>query len=207
MKGTTTLALAVLLAGLGIGRLHAQDEEKDGLEARVESLEGAMEKMGARLQKTEAFIAGLESVLRPARAEKEKIIGEINQLRNIAQTMLAMDGHRFPRRKNGLLAPLMLVLTGDLRMDVMEEIMKSPRSGVGLTVKEIKEQDYTKFPWHCGGIWCRKATTKSTPMLWEKKADSKGKLVVAFTNGSVKYMAKEDLDRVLKDLERPPEKK
>ena len=120
------------------------------------------------------------------------ILEDVNNLRQIAGMVAVM--REFPAR-DGFLEPNAFVRNGDITGANLN-LFRSNRLGRRPTDAEIERGDYTNFPWEryrgdgkLGGA--------PFPLLWEKARDKSGGLLVALSDGSVRYCDRAEAERLL----------
>lgn len=108
-----------------------------------------------------------------------------NDLRNLAGLLLLRSPGGTLPMKDGALDVYALVRNGDLKGENLK-VLRSRRSGTGPTDEEIERGDYANFPWerYRGD---GKLEGPPFPLLWERKPDDKGKVLVALSDGTVTY--------------------
>ena len=171
MRATLILGLAaVLLLGLGT---TLRGDERD-LAARVATLEQEVATLKARLDKIE----GKKSPER--RADRAATIEDLRALKDLAALTVMCE--QIPM-KDGALDIYGFVRIGDV-IQPQYGIFRSKRLGTGPTDKEIEAGDYTNFPWerYRGD---GKLEGPPVPLLWERKPDKEGKVLVALSDGTV----------------------
>jgi len=117
----------------------------------------------------------------PTRSVAERM-EDTNNLRQIIGPVV--DSGRLPIR-DGAFDPYQLVAKGQ-HFRAGYRILWSKRSGTGPTDEEVERGDYTNFPWerYRGD---GKLEGAPVPLLWEKTPDDRGKVLVAFSDGTVSY--------------------
>jgi len=87
--------------------------------------------------------------------------------------------------KNGAFDPYRFIKKGLVGVENLK-IFNSCRAETGPSAEEIKDGDYTNFPWerYRGD---GKLEGPPFPLLWEKKPDEDGKVLVGLSDGTVVY--------------------
>ena len=118
---------------------------------------------------------------------------DTNNLRNIVGLVVLTK--KVPLR-DGAFDPYAFFLSGEIRRENLR-VFESVRSKAGPTDKEIKRGDYTNFPWerYRGD---GKLVGAPFPLLWEKKPDKNGMLLVGLSDGTAKYWDHATLEAALK---------
>lgn len=116
-----------------------------------------------------------------------------SNLRNIAGLAAACEA--LPM-KDGAFDPYYLVRNGDIRGSNIK-ILRSARSGIGPTEEEATAGDYTKFPWERYRGEPRPRGASPYPLLWDKRPDEDGWVLVALSDGTAYRWNQEALDRAL----------
>jgi hypothetical protein len=118
---------------------------------------------------------------------KTPIIEDQNRLRMIAGLFVVT--REFPTR-DGFIDPYKFVRDGNITRENFG-LFRSDRLGIGPTDAEIERGDYTNFPWErCRGE--AHFGVPVFPLLWERRADRRGGVIVALSDGSAKYCERED---------------
>ena len=77
--------------------------------------------------------------------------------------------------------------------DTLESLFSSSRWGTGPTEAEIESGSYENFPWErCRAEDVREGAVY--PLLWEKRPDRDGKLLVSFSDGASRRLTPAELD-------------
>jgi len=97
--------------------------------------------------------------------------------------------------KDGAFDQFAYARKGDI-VDANFRLFRSERSGIGPTDDEIERGDYTHFPWerYRGD---GRLEAPPFPLLWETKPDGKGKVLVALSDSSVRYVERAELEAML----------
>ena len=98
--------------------------------------------------------------------------------------------------KDGAFDPYDFVRRGEIGGGDMG-LFRSARYGHGPTEEEAKAGDYTKFPWGRYRGERKPRDAPPYPLLWEKKPDEDGRVVVALSDGSARVWDRETLERAL----------
>ncbi len=128
-------------------------------------------------------------------ARRRQRVEDLNNLRNI--TSACVQRGTLPM-KDGALDPYDLLRSGDLVPEHVKTF-RSTRLGVGPTEEEVREGDYTNFPWarYRGDGRVR---GRRVPLLWDREADEDGLCVVAFSDGSAEVLDRKRLERALAEI-------
>jgi hypothetical protein len=123
---------------------------------------------------------------------KMVLMEDMNSLRQLAG-LVAQSGKL--RMKDGALDVYALVRRGDLQGANLK-MLRSNRSGTGPTGEEIERGDYTNFPWerYRGD---GRLEGPPFPLLWERKPDDKGMVLVGLSDGTAVYWEHAKLEAAL----------
>ncbi len=119
----------------------------------------------------------------------------MNNLRIIA-ALLITSGEQLPM-EDGALDVYELVRKGDISRDNYS-LLRKERGG-SPTDEEIERGDYTNFRYNRYRGTGEVDDTRPVPLLWDKEPDAMGLSVVAFNDGSVRALDREELAHALKE--------
>jgi hypothetical protein len=115
-----------------------------------------------------------------------------NRLRALAG-LLIVEGYPM---KDGALDVYALVRGGEIARE-QYVLFHSTRAGKGPSAEEIERGDYTNFPWERHRGKEVKGGARPVPLLWEKKPDAEGLVLVALSDGSARAMDEAALAQAL----------
>ncbi|HEX5135637.1 MAG TPA: hypothetical protein VFY93_01570 [Planctomycetota bacterium] len=112
------------------------------------------------------------------------LLFETDKLRRIVGCVFKDPAAQIPL-KDGVFDPYAFVRRGDITRE-RYDVFRSARSGTGPTDEKIERGDYTNFPWerYRGD---GRLEGPPFPLLWERTPDKEGRVLVAFSDGSVEY--------------------
>lgn len=98
--------------------------------------------------------------------------------------------------KDGAFDPYEFVRRGDIPRG-QYDLFRSGRMGTGPTDEEIERGDYTNLLWE---RYRGDGELGGPPflLLWEKKPDKRGGRIVAFSDGSAKYLERAEFEKWLR---------
>jgi hypothetical protein len=180
---------------LELGSLHAGEEAEGGIGAKLERLD-------VRLARVEGAMLALQDRLLPDATARPRVAEETNRLKQMIQCLISMDGTKFPRLKDGTIDAYAIVRAGVVENHTFAELTQNRHGLTQAPIADIGKGNYRNFPYERGGRWAIKSSTRASPVLWEKTADRNGMVVVAFSNGAVKYIKQSDLKRMIAVLQK-----
>ena len=167
-----------------------------GFAGEVEERLAALEKRVAGIDER---LAGLDAFLRDRAFEADRH-QDLNGVRYIV--VMSMGNWQFDKEgRIEVFGPL-------LRIDDhawMLGCVKSTRFGYGPTLQQVRQRDYSKFPYdrfkRVAGIDHKRVPV---PLVWDKKPDAKGGRIVGLSSGVVKWYRETQVQTMLRRFRQVP---